>query len=248
MNINFYLACMILLFLGSCSTNNSSSTVKTSSVVEIGLKVRSVGKEVGLGKYYPFIGGDSILVSRLDFYLQGFSAIANNSSYLIDSVSLMRLSNGINRIYRKSEMNPLKIDSVSFLCGLDDILNASNPNTFPDSMPLSSSKNMYWTDWSKYRYIVFEGNIKKSNGQLLPFSFHTGLSYREKTRIYTGITLDVNSPKTYTLVLNIDRIFTPNDGLKIEYLSGELQAHSDPLDAILTAKFAKNFSKAFTFE
>jgi hypothetical protein len=235
------------VILYGCNDSSQQNTVKQSAEVTINLLTKSNGALVKLGTYYLLANGDSIVINRLDYYISGMSAKQSGSSKRIDSILLYSLANLSNSIYHKSDSIPLTIDSLSFLCGVDSATNASNPNSFNLTHPLSGSKNMYWVSWSKYRYIVFEGNIK-SPSQDYPFSFHTGLNYKYSTTLTSKIKLIAGSPNKVNLVLHIDKIFSPTSGSKIFYESGETQAHSDISDGMLTAKFGQNFSRAFTVE
>jgi hypothetical protein len=237
----------VLVILYGCKDSSQQNTTKQSAEVTINLLTKSNGALVKLGKYYLLSNGDSIVINRLDYYVFGTNANQSGISKRIDSILLYSLANSTNSIYHKSDSLPLTIDSLRFLCGVDSATNTSNPNSFSLTHPLSGSKNMYWVSWSKYRYIVFEGNIK-SPTQDYPFSFHTGLNYKYTTVLTTKIKLTAGSPNKVDLVLNIDKIFNPTSGAKIFYESGETQAHSDVTDGMLTAKFGQNFSRAFTIE
>jgi hypothetical protein len=143
---------------------------------------------------------------------------------------------------------PTTIDSISFLCGLGDLTNSLDPNNYPETHPLSSYKNMYWTMGSKYRFVLLEVILKLRSGSLIPYSFHTGLNYRYTANIPVSITLNVSNPILYKLNLNIDKVFYPSLGILLDYKNNETQAHGDAADGPLTDKVALNFSRAFSLE
>lgn len=249
MNIKYVFVLLALSIAFSCS--DKTSEVCSQKNPEISIKVSSLvnEKELKLNQFMSFNGQDSILVSRLDFYIQHCELInkANKKSNM-DTALLFSLNNSQNIMYKKDTSIPTTIDTIKFLCGLDDFVNGGNPNNYPSEHPLSSWKNMYWTSWSKYRFIVFEGKIKKASGELISYSYHTGLTYKNYGKIPVNISLCVNNSKTYNLKLNIEKIFSPSTGNPILYNTGETQAHADLQDAELTAKFANNFAQAFSFE
>lgn len=245
----FLIGGIVLSILG-CNSEDSNNTqvLKKSAEVEFLIKTRSSATDVKLSKYSPLKNGDSILVSRLDYYLFNLSGKSSNKLVKLDSIYLYSLSKDSAKIYSKSDSLGSTIDSLVFLCGMDSILNNSNPNSFDPNHPLSGSKNMYWVSWSKYRYIVFEGQIKTKDGILRNFSFHTGLAYKEYSRIPVMLSLNSGIVNRFNLVLNIERIFYPSDGGNLDYKTGDLNAHSDLTDGELTQKFATNFANAFTVE
>lgn len=234
-----------MVLLGSCNTttDNKDSTVTTFG---INLKTLCQNQVVVPGSYYQLKGSDSIMISRLDYYLSDFNASSNSGTKEGDEIFLYRIANTENRIKIQSGF-PLSMTGFGFLVGLNDINNAKNPTDFNASHPLSSTNNMYWNEWTKYRYIVFEGKLK-SAGIEKNFVYHTGLDYRNRTTMTKNIILTVGKDSFYNLYLNIDKIFYPNSGNNISYNGGELQTHANPSESALTTKFAQNFSEAFNME
>jgi hypothetical protein len=234
------------LFFNSCS--DSSSGNNTASIFELDIKFNptSNGSTVSLGKYYLLKGTDSILVERLDFYVDRLG-LKSNTSFQTDSVFLFSLGSGSKTFGFKSNKIPSKIDTLQFHLGLDDFINHADPNKYPASHSLSTYKNMSWTWASGYRYVVFEGKIKTSTG-LLSYSFHTGLAYKNYAYLFPAKTLSTASKNEISLALNIDKIFYPSGGSNVLYNNGELQAHADAADAELTNKVAKNFAAAFSIQ
>lgn len=245
-----FISIALLGFLVSCDPKETScNNSGTGQEISLEVKPKIGGAEAKINQYYPLKNGDSILFSRLDFYMQtvGFKDKCGKSAKL-DTVFLFSTKNVSNKLFFKSNALPMSIDSISFLCGLGDMTNSLDPNNYPEAHPLSSWKNMYWTMGSKYRFVVLEGNIKTSTGTMIPYSFHTGLTYKYTSNLPVSIILDVNNPKTYSLNLNIEKIFYPSQGSNIDYKNSETQAHGDASDGPLTDKVALNFSRAFSLE
>jgi len=246
---NFLYLLMISYFMVSCDPKDPSANA--GAVQEINLQVlpKLNGLEAKVNQFYHLKNGDSILFSRLDFYMQGLSfKDKSGKSTMLDSVFLFSNKSSTNKLSLKSSSLPTTIDSISFLCGLGDLTNSLDPNNYPESHPLSSWKNMYWTMGSKYRFVVLEGNIKTASGSLIPYSFHTGLTYKYTANIPVSITLNVSTTNLYKLNLNIDKVFYPSLGSQVDYKNNETQAHGDAADGPLTDKVALNFSRAFSIE
>lgn len=245
----FYLILLTGFLFTSCDPKEPASSSTTSQEINIDVKPKSAGKDIELNKYVLLKNGDSILVSRLDFYMQNISfQNKSGSKATLDTVFLFSMKNTAHKLRFKSSSLPTSIDSIGFLCGLGDMTNSLDPNNYDSDHPLSSYKNMYWTMGSKYRFVVLEGNIKSSTGTIIPYSFHTGLEYKYMASVPASIVLDVQNPKTYSLNLNIDKVFFPTNGTDVYYRDNETQAHGDINDAALTRKVALNFSKAFSLE
>lgn len=246
---NLFIFTALLGLLVSCKDDPTATNSGTAQEISLEVKPKISGAEAKINQYYPLKNGDSILFSRLDFYMQtiGFKDKSGNSVKL-DTAFLFSTKNVSNKILFKSSSLPTNIESISFLCGLGDLTNSLDPNGYPESHPLSSWKNMYWTMGSKYRFVVLEGNIKTSTGTMIPYSFHTGLTYKYAANLPVSIILDVNNPKVYSLNLNIEKIFYPSQGSNVDYKNSETQAHGDAADGPLTDKVALNFSRAFSLE
>jgi len=237
------------LFFSCSSDNNNGSNTNSSREFRVSIHPKVNENTAQVNRYYHLKNGDSIYFSRLDFYIQTLSLKDRNKNMAkLDTVFLFSNNNLENKLVLKSSSLPSNIDTVNFLCGLGDLTNSLDPIKFEADHPLSSYKNMYWTMGSKYRFIVFEGMIKASTGQLIPFSYHTGLGYKYFANFPVNITLDINNPKTYTLSLHLDRIFYPLKGTIIDYKNSETQAHGDASDGPLTDKVALNFANAFSLE
>ncbi|MCE2963382.1 MAG: MbnP family protein [Chitinophagales bacterium] len=247
---NFILIIMVMGFVLSCDTKDPSNT-STSASQEISLQIipKLDGIEAKVNQYYHLKNGDSIYFSRLDFFMQTINFKDKSGKVArLDTAFLFSNKNAMNKLNFKSTSLPTTIDTINFLCGLGDITNSLDPLKYDADHPLSSYKNMYWTMGSKYRFIVFEGNIKTASGSMIPFSYHTGLEYKYSANIPVNITLNVSNPKTYTLGLHLERIFYPTNGIAVDYKNSETQAHGDASDGPLTDKVALNFSRAFIME
>lgn len=239
----------IVLSFVFLSCDPSEPTTPTSTELKLNLVSVIQGKSVVINQYFPLKNGDSILVSRLDYYMENIQiSNKNKASITLDTILFYSLFKDNNTVSLKNfSITNNTIDSLKFLSGLTDFSNAKDPTSFPETHPLSSWNNMYWGAWSKYRFVVFEGNIKKSDGNLVQFTYHTGLEYRNITHIAIPSTY-VLSSTPLTIKLNIEKVFYPASGNNINYLSGETTAHSTTSDAELSSKVAENVAKAFTLE
>lgn len=240
---------VLAYLIESCDSKDPSPSSSSGPEISMQIMPKVNGVEAKLNRYYHLKNGDSLLFSRLDFYMENVEFKDKSGKFArADTAYLFSSKNATNKFGYKSSSLPTSIDTLMFLCGLGDITNSLDPNNYPENHPLSSWKNMYWTMGSKYRFVVLEGNIKTSSGTLIPYSFHTGLEYKYQAKLPVNIVLNVSSPKLYSLIVHLDRVFYPVTGTSIDYTASETQAHGDAADGPLTDKVALNFSKAFSIE
>lgn len=242
-----YFSFFIVGLLFGCGPETNDTPVPT--VLKLNVSSSVGGSSLKKNYYFHLKNGDSILVSRLDFYLENPVAINKQKGEIpIDTILFYSLSKDSNNfsISNFSIINNT-IDTLRFLCGLSEFTNSLNPTSYPESHPLSSWNNMYWGAWSKYRYVVLEGTIKKADGSLIQYSFHTGLEYRKVSTLAIASSYYMSSTPV-KIKLNIDKIFYPTNGNNINYSGGEHTAHATVDDKDLTLKVAENVSKAFTIE
>lgn len=237
----------IILTLSSCKNETASTASTTETKVEVEFIPRVNNQPIVLNKLYAFQGTDSILISRLDFYVQyPFFTSDKNVTYDLNNISLISIANHKTKINQVTKPTESSFVQFNFVPGLDDFTNNTNPTSVPDTNPLNSSNNMYWTDWSKYRFVVFEGIVKSQNNKYVNFTYHTGLQFKKEAIVKSNFQISQGKSNTITCFLNIEKIFFPTDGNNLNVLSGEEFGHSDPTDVTVTMKFLTNFTKAFS--
>ncbi len=228
-----YFVYSFLLF-NSCNKNTNANSILNFQIVN-----RVNNSPIELGKKYWLKNNDSIVIERLDYYVSEIST--SNGSHTNSSNTLF-LINEDNQKIAVTNLNSLtSMTALTMNLSLTSEQNNSNPSSFSNSNPLSSIKNMYWSDWTKYRYIVFEGRII-SNGQNKTFTYHTGLEY--KTAVVASGNLTLSSENK--IYLNIDKIFYPTSGNNLNQ-DTELVSHSEVSQHSITTKFVQNFGNAFSF-
>jgi hypothetical protein len=70
---NFVLLLMIASYMVSCDSKEPSTTSGTAQEISLQILPKVNGIEAKVNQYYHLKNGDSILFSRLDFYMQGLS-------------------------------------------------------------------------------------------------------------------------------------------------------------------------------
>lgn len=247
MNLKLFITALACsLFLNSCKDTVDPNANPQTFELDVKFNPMVKNTATSLGKYYLLNGTDSIMVERLDFYVDRMTFKSVNT-FKTDSIFLFSMASNSKTFSFKTNKLPSKIDSINFHLGLDDFINHGDPKKYPAEHSLSSWKNMSWTWASGYRFVIFEGKII-SNGVQKSFSFHTGLEFKNFAYLAPVKTLSATTKNEINIAFNLDRIFYPTNGNNILYNSGELQAHADPSDAALTDKVAKNVAKAFSIQ
>lgn len=237
----------IILVLISCKSDTTSSVTTAETTVEVSFVPRVNNQPIVLNKLYPFQGKDSIMVSRLDFYVQyPYFTSDKNETYELNNVSLISFANQNTKIKQVTKPTASSFVQFNFIAGLDDMTNSTNPTSVSDTNPLHSSFNMYWTEWTKYRFIVFEGTIKREDNKYINFAYHTGLQFKKESLVKNNFQISQGKSNTISCFLNIEKIFFPADGNNLKVLDGEDFSHADPSDIVVTMKFLTNFSNAFS--
>lgn len=242
---------LIIGLLASCKDETSNTPI-VSKELKLTLQFQTFvqNKEVKLNTYYPMSNGDSILVGRLDYYVDEIKIMNNAgaSSSHLNNILLYSLESNENALKLVSKEFPPSISKIEMLVGLDSISNKSNPTIYDPAHPLSTYKNMWWTMSTNYRYIIFEGRFKTSSNNVFNFSYHTGLRFKYTTALNKSISLVADQDNIQVVKLDLDKVVLPGQDKNILYQLGEIQAHGDALDAVLTDKVAANFSKAFSIQ
>ena len=128
----------ILGFLVSCTSKDPApNNSGTAQEISMEVKPQVNGTQAKVNQYFHLKNGDSILISRLDFYMQGIGfKDKTGKSAKLDTVFLFSTKNVSNKLVFKSASLPTNIDTITFLCGLGDLTNSLDPNNYPEAHPL----------------------------------------------------------------------------------------------------------------
>ena len=98
--------------------------------------------------------------------------------------------------------------AIRFGIGLDSLLNASDPTTFPSTHPLASAKGMHWSWAQMYRFITTEGRAVSGAAQT-NYAHHPG-----RNDFYKSYTLErsIASGQNLAFDINIKTLYDGPDG------------------------------------
>jgi len=161
-----------------------------------------------LGQYLRFI--------ELKFYISNINLIQEDDEVVqIEEVILYNFANPQTISLNIPEGT---YKSISFDIGLNEELNASDPNNLDVEHPLSYAQNTHW-DWtSQYRFIMLDGRIDtvQTENFSKTFSYHTGFNdlFRQRT-ITQNIDAVGNGDLNLELVLQVDKIFDGANSINV---------------------------------
>ncbi len=141
--------------------------------------------------------GDSLSVSRIQYYLSGFRLIHDGGQTLnlSDVYALVDGSTGTS-IDLGSLQNVTTVDSIYFCVGVEAPTNNADPGQYPPTHPLApKSPSMHWGWASGYRFVALEG--KAGNTLTTAYEIH---SLGNQNYFRTGLSIDETQSNN---VLNI---------------------------------------------
>ncbi|MCU0327397.1 MAG: hypothetical protein MUE53_00230 [Chitinophagales bacterium] len=253
-NRSFFYLFLLLIFQYSCNdqNNSSDSNPKISYTLLAQLNSETTDK---LDKFFALKNGDSFAISVLDFYISDVS-LSNASFNLkknISRVVLLRLGKTCLDSSSLKDFTIFKGEKINFFFGLDDTLNASSPigDDYSANNPLRGITNMYWDDWTKYRYIVFEGTYKRKNSsELIKVGYHLGGNFKYDKNLSQNIDINLDDKKTTEInaLFNVDEFFFPTHPKGIPFtLTIDKVTHSTPNDQETAEKALNNLQYAISF-
>ena len=237
---------LALVFSGCKKANNGSLTIQ--------LKARFNGQNVAFDTT-RFTDKENRLVqfATLKFLVAHITLVGTDNSY--HEVSPVELVDFSNPNSLTLNFNNLKGDykAIQFGCGLDSILNDTNPLTVDVNSPLSNNNigDMYWM-WAKYTFENLSGKWDYNSDTLSVFRH--GLFYLisgdslYRYPVTLSKNLSVCCGKTTTAVLYIDlqKIFYGStETIDIPNENGTISSTAD--NPVIAPAFADNFARAFTF-
>jgi len=201
---------------------------------------------------YSYAFGQKIQFTKSDFYLSNV-VLASPSGLpeVLTEVELVDLSftneedamTGFE--FTIKDVPESSYNRFNFAIGLDQVTNATMPEDWPPSSPLSEQR--YWDGESSYIFAKTEGNLDTlgTGDADLKWSYHTG-SDRLYVSLSTNTTLTINNGETTRIVFTVDHKELLGVG------SNPIDIKSNPInidlkDSVEITQIAGNYEKAITF-
>lgn len=230
---NYFLIAItfLALILSSCKEEVGEGTLNLK------FNARINSSDLQFNQYYD-MDGDSVRFEIFKFYISDFSLMDKDATQTIEVVEVALVDfqdEGSTTISKTLEVNSYK--NPSFLIGLSNARNETDPSSYASAHPLSLDQGNYWLMANSYIFFKIEG-FRTKNGVETPFVFHVG-----GNDMFGAINLErslsINKGNTSTLVGNIDinSLFSNID------FDIENQTHSpNPLAFKLMANFVNSLS------
>lgn len=131
-------------------------------------------------------------------------------------------------------------NAFRFGIGLDSVLNASNPVSFPSSHPLSAAKGMYWSWAMMYRFILTEGRAAVGSTQV-NYAHHPGRN--DMFRMFTH-EAPLAAGGTTQLQFDLEALYDGPSGIVHPMISPSI--HTTPVDLADAFILMNNAPAAFS--
>ncbi|MDB5282522.1 MAG: hypothetical protein JWO06_1597 [Bacteroidota bacterium] len=251
MNLSKYL----LLFLVAISLFLAGCKKKQTANVTIQFKARFNGQNVAFDTT-TFADKNNRVVrfSKFSFFLDHITLIGtDNSTTEVSTVQLIDFSNPSTLTLNFGNVKG-DYKAIRFGCGLDSILNKTDPLSAAANSPLNANNigDQYWA-MLKYRFESLEGFWDYKSDTLtylkhgMAYHLNGDSLYRFPTVVNNNFSVCCDKSTPLVLYIDMDKIFYgATETLDIPSQSGteSLPGIDNP---VIANTFADNFSKTFTF-
>jgi cytochrome c peroxidase len=189
--------------------------------------------------------GQKISVTRLDFLLSDFALRRTNGTWIgkRDFFAFISARNGKNSFTLKN-VPPGNYDRIRFQIGLPPEVNHGDIAQWPANSPLNPDVNHLYWGWShEYIFLAFEGGWR-DDGEQNGFSYHLATD-RMLTTVELLVHLNLNSSRQIQIALNVDKIFSAPNEIKLSKASDSSHSRTNDL---LAAQLHENIENLFAVE
>lgn len=211
--INFYLfisiTAVLFFFISACKKNEPATPNYLLSI-NLESTVNDTQKLEIFSKTYNTLQGYPYYITQFKFYISNVYLSNSTEKALIAPVFLYNSD---------SAKNTLNVANIPVGCyttlqiglGIDSATNATNPNTYEPTHPLSAQQNTYW-QWSKnYRNLMIEGRTNKDNctdfcNGILYHTGHNSLYQTLTLTLPTQVCITNENKQNIDLEIDINKI------------------------------------------
>lgn len=200
---------ILIIAITSCSDTDNDDNISMN------IQVQYEGNPFVFFNDYTYPDGRTFNLSRLSFYMSevtlsdGTTTSESGDPLYIDltnSHATQELADeGLELTFEETGIT--EVSELQFNIGLDATTNATNPNDYTSSNPLSRSAE-YWSSWNSYIFAKIEGNIDLDgdNVKETGFTLHLGSDDALRRLSFSQSQVD----NTIDVTIDIEDIFISN--------------------------------------
>lgn len=229
----------VAFFFHSCEEEPQTGNVKVT------FNLTKDGQSVEMDEVFATDSVDAVRIERLRFYISDLNMSGHGQLKDVQIVDFEdnRTSFTFEGLDAKSYGN------LTFLVGLNEEQNASNPIDFSTGHPLSASWAMYWSWAMKYRFIIMEGwgapdGTIDASADDFQIVLHPGMDGFEQLVDAGTVTVRAGSTTQVVVNIDVDDMFDGPGGYMD--LKTENTSHTTPTDRDIALKFITNFAAAMS--
>ncbi len=250
--ISFYSFLIVLLLATvGCKDKNEGETTppSTTGQLKITLDTRWQDESYNDTAVVQDAYGNQLRIDAFVSYISNLRLLkSDGSTHLLKDYSLINFASNNVLTF---DVPAGEYTGLQFLIGVPaDVNTDTDPAQYPNDHVLSvpGSQGMFWNWNTGYIFTKLEGKADTSGTNqplLYGFAYHTGDDHYSKTAtLYKDVSISNGATHNETLRLQIDKIFSPDNGTDID-LTVNPSFHSP---GPLMDAFATNFAHAFTLE
>lgn len=217
----FIFTLFILMLFISCGTDNDST-------VELNFKLEYDGAPLVMFQDATYPNGEIMQMKRVSFFMSDITlSNANGDTEAISEVEYFDMTDSHISLEGATEglmvnlggTDLTNVNQLSFNVGLNEAQNATVPEDYRSTSPLSRSAE-YWRSWESFIFIKLEGIIDYNQNGITDngesFTLHLG-----SNAVMRPISLDVNDlSEPIDIIIDIQEIFQDEAG-EVYDITGE---------------------------
>jgi hypothetical protein len=234
-HVSFIIPLFVVLFLTACKDETPVGNLEMQFSAKVNNSPLSFDNVL-------LVDDDSLIFKVFHFYVSEIQISDKDDLQSIElkDVALINFKEAETAsINFELEANAYK--NPSFLVGLSNALNESDPSSYPSSHPMSLNEGNYWIMSNSYIYFKIEG-FRVLNGVQYPFTYHVGLNdYAQLKSLDKAFSINEGNTTTLLANINVNELFENID------FNTEFETHTIGTE-VLAQKMMNNFVNALSIQ
>ncbi|MCC6753558.1 MAG: hypothetical protein IT266_06195 [Saprospiraceae bacterium] len=197
------------ILLGGFGFSSCSEDSPETGTLEIMVRATYGDQPLVIGQSYDYYGRGTMKFTRSEFFMSHLSLNSDGAAMELKDIDYLRIHEHHTTEARAQEGMPLRFSGIapgefsgiSFLIGLDEAQNNTNPANYPATHPMGEGAR-YWAGGDTYMFSKVEG-VYKEGGKSVNYFYHSGFDEAMRPYRYEA-PLRIEAGKTTRLYLYID--------------------------------------------